>query len=201
MFISVSSSSPEWHNRCVGCAILSCLNREFMVFGFVCAYLNLIMNLYELLAIFELEFVHGIICKLWIRFATTSERFFDYTCVAVLVQPASIFFSSLISLFASLIPHKMLWNFAAHSIGGKFYRQVFWIFDCEKSNWNVHTGVGANWAISRSSLPCAIHMQIIQIVNVYSTQLTAVAATTFFFTMIRQRSDSVLNAQSSEMEW
>lgn len=120
MFISVSSSSPEWHNRCVGCAILSCLNREFMVFGFVCAYLNLIMNLYELLAIFELEFVHGIICKLWIRFATTSERFFDYTCVAVLVQPASIFFSSLISLFASLIPHKMLWNFAAHSIGGNF---------------------------------------------------------------------------------
>lgn len=69
---------------------------------------------------FELEFVHGIICKLWIRFATTSERFFDYTCVAVLVQPASIFFSSLISLFASLIPHKMLWNFAAHSIGGNF---------------------------------------------------------------------------------
>lgn len=165
------------------------------------------MNLYELLAIFELEFVHGIICKLWIRFATTSERFIDYTCAAVLVQPATIFFSSLISLFASLIPHKMLWNFAAHSIGGNFQwsgrTQVFRIFDCEKSNWNVHTGVGENWAISRSSLPCAIHMQIIQIVNVYSTQLTAVAvaATTFFVTMIRQCSDSVLNTQSSEMEW
>lgn len=131
------------------------------------------------------------------------------TPATVLVQSVSISFFLFLSLVCSPIWYLIKWCEISQLILEVFHwnstdefldlvrRKEIW-----KKNEILHTSVGENWAISRSSLPCSIQMQIFYLANVYSTQLNDAddydgdAASYFLFhNHIRWSPNSVLSAR------